>query len=107
MYRYKVSRIESIGFNFSILRQLPAVAVQGAFLYVLSRTINVRDIFVLIPITLASIILYFLVSIVMGEITFGGLIGIIKSFSPKAISNTFRGEEESSYDDIREVLKED
>lgn len=107
MYRYRVSRIESIGFNFSILRQLPAVAVQGAFLYVLSRTINVRDIFVLIPITLASIILYFLVSIAMGEITFGGLISIIKSFSPKAISNTFRGEEESSYDDIREVLKED
>jgi len=43
----------------------------------------------------------------MGEITFGGLISIIKSFSPKAISNTFRGEEESSYDDIREVIKED
>lgn len=107
MYRYKVSRIESVGFNISILRQLPAVAVQGIFLYILSRTINVRDILVLIPITIVSIILYFLVSVAIGEITLQGLIAIIRSFSPRKILNTFRGEEDSRYDEISEVLKED
>ena len=107
IYRYKVSKVESIGFNLSILRQLPAVAVQGAFLYVISRTINVRDIFILIPLTVASIVIYFLVSIGMREITFGTIISIIRSFSPSRIMKTFRGEQDSSYDDISEVIREE
>jgi O-antigen/teichoic acid export membrane protein len=88
-YRINVSRIEKIGFNRTLKRQIPPALIQGVFLYAMSRIFDLRPFDVLVPVILVSMIIYRLVSVLIREVTFRELIGVITAFSPAKIRKTF------------------
>ena len=106
-YRINVSRLEGIGFNRTMFRQIPPAFIQAVFLYVLSRVIDLRPFVILFPVSLASIILYFLLSMAFREVKWKEIVSIAGSFSPSKIRKTFSREVESNYDDISEVMREE
>lgn len=106
-YRLNVSRIEKIGFNRTLRRQIPPALIQGVFLYVMSRVINLRPFEILVPVTVISMGIYFLASVLIREVTPKELIEVLKAFSPAKIRRTFSQEADTSYDEISEVLKEE
>ncbi len=54
--------------------------------------ISPKDIVILAPLGIAAIVIYFLVAIAIKETSFGDLLFLIKSFSPKKILGQFRNE---------------
>ncbi|MFG1460899.1 MAG: oligosaccharide flippase family protein [Thermoplasmataceae archaeon] len=93
MYRVVVIKMEGIKANYSIFRQVLPAGVQAGFLFWIQTIIVPKDILVLIPVTLASIIIYFIVAILMKETTLDEIRRVIYNFSPFAVKKRFEEED--------------
>ena len=91
-YRISVSKLEKTGYNFRVMRHLIPALTQAAFIMFITHFISPKDIVILAPLGIAAIVIYFLVAIAIREISFGDLLFLIKSFSPKKILGQFRNE---------------
>ncbi len=100
VYRIVVIRMEGISPNLAIFRQgIPAIA-QAAFIIALTRIIVPKDILVLAPLVLASMVLYFAIAIVVRETSWGEIKNIISNFSPTAIRKRYSEENVESDEKI-------
>ena len=93
VYRIVVIKMEGIKANYGIFRQVLPAGVQAGFLFWIQTIIVPKDILVLIPVTLASIIIYFIVAILMKETTLDEIRRIIYNFSPFAVKKRFEEED--------------
>jgi len=98
VYRIVVIRMEGITPNFAIFRQVIPAAAQAAFIIAVTKMIEPKDILVLAPLVLASMLLYFAVAMIIRETSWGELKNIIANFSPIAIRKRF-SEENSENDE--------
>jgi len=93
VYRIVVMKMEKIKANYRILRQILPAGVQAAFLLWIQTLVIPKDILVLVPVTVASIVIYFAVAILMKETSVGEILRIISNFSPLAVKKRFEDEE--------------
>ena len=92
-YRVVVMKMEGIKVNYAIFRQVLPAGIQAGFLFWIQTIIVPKDILVLIPVTLASMVIYFVVAILMKETTMDEIRRIILNFSPLAVKKRFEEED--------------
>lgn len=92
LYRLTVIRMERISPNFAILKQVIPSAGQAAFIFAITRMITPKDILVLAPLVVASMIVYFVIAIAIRETSWNELRSIISNFNPLTIRKRFSEE---------------
>ncbi|MDS0256877.1 oligosaccharide flippase family protein [Thermoplasmatales archaeon AK] len=105
-YRVVVNRMEHIGYNTGMVRQIVPVAVMLAFLSVIVDFVNAKPFFTLLGISLVSIAIYFLMAVAIRETSFKEIISVARSFDPRLMAARFREERSENENDISEVLTE-
>jgi O-antigen/teichoic acid export membrane protein len=91
-YRIVVIRVESMKPDMTIFYQIIPVAVQFAFLYVITYYIHVYSILLFLPVALVSIVIFFGVAIAIKQITYREIITFIKALNPFSFKSVFRNE---------------
>ena len=106
VYRIVVFRMEHLSANLRIFRQAVPAFVQGVFIILLTFFIVPKEILLLAGVTLASILLYLGVAILMRETSLGEIFRIISNFNPVAIRRRFADENDESDQQIMDFRTE-
>lgn len=103
IYRVVISRMEGIGYNSRILRHFIPGAVQGFFILSIEYFIVPKDILILVPLVLGSILVYFGVAIAMKDTSFGVLKMILSNFNPKNLRQRYQEEGTETESDLAKL----
>ena len=91
-YRLIVIRTEKMPVNLKILMQLIPSGAQFFFLFFITIYIKVYDIVLFAPVAISSIVIFFIVAILLKEISIRQLITFIKLLNPFSIKKTLKNE---------------
>ncbi len=91
-YRLIVIKSEQMPVNLKILMQLIPSGAQFLFLFFITMYIKVYDIVLFAPVAVSSIIIFFIVAILLKEISLKQLITFIKLLNPFSIKKAFKNE---------------
>lgn len=105
IYRIAVSKIEGIGYNLQVLKHLLPAAVQVFFILLVEYFVVPKDILVLGPLSIGSILVYFLISIAMKETSLAELRMIVLNFNPVHLLKRFQDEALEKESDLQELVK--
>ena len=93
IYRLVVARMESIHYNTALARHLVPALFQAALIFGVLQFIQPRSIFLLVPLVLASLGIYFAVAVAMKETSVDLLIEIVRNFSPGRLRKRYSDED--------------
>lgn len=105
IYRIVVSKIEGIGYNLSILKHMIPAAIQALFIILVDFFISPKDILILVPLTVSSILVNLLVAIAIKETSFNQLWFILSNFHPSKMARLFKTEGEETESDLSELAR--
>ena len=103
IYRVVVSRMEGIGYNIRVLRHLLPGGAQAIFIIPIELFVIPKDILILIPLVLGSLLIYFLVAIAMKETSFEVLKMIFLNFNPKYLRQRYQEEGTETESDLAKL----
>ena len=104
-YRVVVAKDESVKINLYIMSDMVPAGTHTLFILLMVHFVTPKDIFILAPLSILSLGIYFLVAIGMKETSFGTLLDIIRNFNPKRLSSRYREETEETETDLVEMEK--
>lgn len=102
IYRIVVTRLESVKYNLYLLRHAIPALVQTAVILIAMHFVTPKDILILGPLVILSLMVYFGVAILMKETSFGLLFEILKNFDPRKLNKRYREEGLESEADLVE-----
>lgn len=105
IYRIVVANIEKIGFNFAIAKHVIPVAGQVLFIYIIDFFVVPKDIFILAPLAVSSVLFYLAVAILIKETSFDQLKMIIYNFHPLHLLKRYRDEGAETESDLAELAR--
>ena len=105
IYRVVVAKVESVKINLYIMRHMVPAGTQALFILLMVHFVTPKDIFILAPLSILSLGIYFLVAIGMKETSFETLLDIIRNFNPKRLSSRYREETKETETDLVEMEK--
>lgn len=91
-FRVELYRESGMKFNFELLKLLVPMIIQALFLYVVLIYIKPFDIIYLAPISVASVLIYTGVSILIKELYVSELVAFIKNINPLRLSKALSEE---------------
>lgn len=105
IYRIVVMKLESVKVNLYLLRHLVPALSEVALILFVTHFVTPKDIVYLGPLVIASLAVYFLVAIAMGETSFSLLLEIAKNFSPNRLMKRYKDEGAETESDLIEMEK--
>ncbi len=92
LYRIDIIRTHGSSINYRIFIQIIPAAIQFIYLYGITSYIKIYDIVSFVPVAVSSVVLFFIIAILIKEITFRQLIEFIYSINPFKIREDIKNE---------------
>ncbi len=92
LYRIEIIRTHGSSINYRIFIQIIPAVIQFIYLYEITSYIKVYDIVLFVPVAVSSVVLFFIIAILIKEITFRQLIVFIYSINPFKIRENIKNE---------------